>query len=45
MVSDLTYFYSDKAYSELTGETDQERFHKRWDKIIQSGMTTAAHVL
>ena len=40
LASDLSYFYSEKACTELTGETEQERFHKKWDKIIQSGMTT-----
>ena len=40
LASDISYFQSEKVLSELTGSTEQERFHKKWDKIIQSGMTT-----
>ena len=38
MVSDLSRFNSDKGVSELTGATEQELFHRRWEKIINSGM-------
>ena len=38
MVSDLSHFASDKGVSELTGVTEQELFHRRWEKIINSGM-------
>ena len=37
LASDISYFQTD-AFSELTGESEQEKFHKKWDKIIQSGM-------
>lgn len=38
MVSDLSRFNSDKGISELTGVTEQEVFHRKWEKIINSGM-------
>ena len=34
LVSDFSYFQSEQALSELTGSTEQERFHKKWEKII-----------
>ena len=38
MLSDLSHLTSDKGVSELTGTTEQEIFHKKWEKIINSGM-------
>lgn len=38
MVSELSRFNSDKGVSELTGITEQDLFHRRWEKIINSGM-------
>ena len=38
MVSELSRITSDKGISELTGATEQEMFHRRWEKIINSGM-------
>ena len=40
LMSDLTNFMSEHGISEATGSTEQERFHKKWDGIISSGMTT-----
>ena len=39
-MSDLTNFMSEHGISEATGSTEQEKFHKKWDGIISSGMTT-----
>ena len=38
MVSELSYLQSDRGISDMTGETQQERFHRKWEKIINSGM-------
>jgi len=38
MVSDMSRFASDKGFSEITGSTEQEVFHRKWEKIINSGM-------
>ena len=38
MVSDLSKFNSDQGVSELTGSTEQELFHRKWEKVINSGM-------
>ena len=38
MISDMSHFVSDKGVSEITGSTEQEMFHRRWEKIINSGM-------
>ena len=38
MVSDLSKFQTDRGVSELTGATEQEIFHRRWERIISSGM-------
>ena len=38
MVSELSRITSDKGISEITGATEQEMFHRRWEKIINSGM-------
>ena len=34
LMSDLTHLMSDKGVSEMTGSTEQEKFHKKWDGII-----------
>ena len=38
MISDMSRFASDKGVSEITGSTEQEIFHRKWEKIINSGM-------
>ena len=38
MLSDISYFASEKGLSQLTSETDNERFFDKWEKIISSGM-------
>jgi len=38
MLSDMSYFASEKGLSELTSSTDHERFYNKWEKIISSGM-------
>ena len=38
MISDMSHFVSDKGVSEITGSTEQGMFHRRWEKIINSGM-------
>ena len=38
MVSELSRITSNQGISELTGATEQEMFHRRWEKIINSGM-------
>ena len=38
MLSDMSYLMSDRGISEITGSTQHEYFHRKWDKIIQSGM-------
>ena len=38
MISDMSHFVSEKGVSEITGATEQEMFHRRWEKIINSGM-------
>ena len=38
MLSDLSHLNSEKAISDITGETEQQLFNRRWEKIINSGM-------
>lgn len=38
MVSDLSKYNTDRGVSELTGMTEQDLFHRRWEKVINSGM-------
>ena len=38
MISEMSHLQSDKGISELTGLTEQDIFHRKWEKIINSGM-------
>jgi hypothetical protein len=38
MISDMSYFTSEKGLSELTSASDHERFYNKWEKVISSGM-------
>ena len=38
MFSEISRLNSDKGVSELTGETEQQIWHRKWEKIINSGM-------
>ena len=37
MLSDISYFATEKGRSELTTSTDHERFHNKWEGVIGSG--------
>ena len=38
MLSDLSYFGTEKARSDLTTSTEHEQFYSKWEKVISSGM-------